>query len=356
MVNSLQVLIIQLGEPDTKGYVPDRAATEGQLKDIADKINNIDTAVKDSSRVFAGDDGAEVTVKNGDTLHLNGGATNLSDGNIGVVARKDAQGKTTDILDIKLSKDLTGLNSVTTENLTVNKGANIGDVSIAGDTITVGKGDSQTIINDNSVKTGNTTINNDGLTVKGPEGSKDITIQNNNVSMGGNQIKNVGDAKDATDAVNKGQLDNVVNGISNGMGQMSNRISKLDNRVDRVGAGAAALAALHPLEFSPEAKWEVSAGVGNYRSANAVAIGAFYRPNGDTMFSIGTSLGGGENMVNAGVTLRVGDGETENYPARKVMAQEIKDLKSVVSQQSAQLEEQNQKIEQLLQIVATLQK
>ena len=336
-------------EPDTKGYVPDRAATEGQLKDIADKINNIDTAVKDSSRVFAGDDGAKVTVKNGDTLHLNGGAdaTKLSDGNIGVVARKDAQGKTTDILDIKLSKDLTGLNSVTTENLTVNKGANIGDVSIAGDTITVGKGDSQTIINNSSVTTGNTTINNDGLTVKGPEASKDITIQNNNVNMGGNQIKNVGDAKETTDAVNKGQLDNAVNTITNGMGQMSNRISKLDRRVDRVGAGAAALAALHPLEFSPEAKWEVSAGVGNYKGANAVAIGAFYRPNGDTMFSIGTSLGGGENMVNAGVTLRVGDGETENYPARKVMAQQIKDLQSVVNTQ-------NEKIEQLTQLVNTL--
>ncbi|WP_295238722.1 ESPR-type extended signal peptide-containing protein [Veillonella sp.] len=336
-------------EPDTKGYVPDRAATEGQLKDIADKINNIDTAVKDSSRAFAGDDGAKVTVKNGDTLHLNGGAdaTNLSDGNIGVVARKDAQGNTKDILDIKLSKDLKGLNSVTTKELTVTEKANIGDVSIAGDTITVGKGDSQTIINDNSVKTGNTTINNDGLTVKGPEGSKDITIQNNNVSMGGNQIKNVGDAKDATDAVNKGQLDNAVNTITNGMGQMSNRISKLDRRVDRVGAGAAALAALHPLEFSPEAKWEVSAGVGNYKGANALALGAFYRPNGDTMFSIGTSLGGGENMVNAGVTLRVGDGETENYPARKVMAQQIKDLQSVVNTQ-------NEKIEQLTQLVNTL--
>ncbi|WP_304941387.1 YadA-like family protein [Veillonella sp. R32] len=335
--------------PNSNGYVPDRAATEGQLKDIADKINNIDTAVKDSSRVFAGDDGAKVTVKNGDTLHLNGGAdaANLSDGNIGVVAHLDEQGNTKDILDIKLSKNLTGLESVTTENLTVNKGANIGDVSIAGDTITVGKGDSQTIINDNSVKTGNTTINNDGLTVKGPEASKDITIQNNNVNMGGNVIHNIGDGVEPGDAINKGQFDKTINDIGNGMNHMSNRISKLDRRVDRVGAGAAALAALHPLEFSPEAKWEVSAGVGNYKGANAVAIGAFYRPNGDTMFSIGTSLGGGENMVNAGVTLRVGDGETENYPARKVMAQQIKDLQSVVNTQ-------NEKIEQLTQLVNTL--
>ena len=343
--------------PETNGYVPDRAATEGQLKDIADQISNIDTAVKDSSRVFAGDDGVKVTVKNGETLNLKGGAdaTNLSDGNIGVVA--NGQG-----LDIKLSKDLTGLNSVTTENLTVNKGANIGDVSIAGDTITVGKGDSQTIINDNSVTTGNITINNDGLTVKGSEGNT-VVVNGDNVNMGGNVIHNIGDGIEPGDAVSRGQLNNVVNNFGNGMNQMSNRISKLDRRVDRVGAGAAALAALHPLEFSPEAKWEVSAGVGNYKSANAIAIGAFYRPNSDTMFSIGTSLGGGENMINAGVTLRVGDGETEEHPARRLMAEEIKTLKGVVAEQDAKLaaqdarlEEQNQKIEQLLQAVAALQK
>ena len=131
------------------------------------------------------------------------------------------------------------------------------------------------------------------------------------------------------------------------MGQMDNRINKLDNRVNRVGAGAAALAALHPLEFSPEAKWEVSAGLGNYKDANAVALGAFYRPNGDTMFSVGTSFGGGENMVNAGVTLRIGDGETQKYPSKKVMAQKINDLETVVA-------DQNSKIEELTRLVNTL--
>ena len=87
------------------------------------------------------------------------------------------------------------------------------------------------------------------------------------------------------------------------MNEMNNRIGNLDRRVDRVGAGAAALAALHPLEFSPEAKWDISAGIGNYRGASAVAIGAFYRPNVNTLVSIGSSYGGGENMINAGVNL-----------------------------------------------------
>ncbi len=326
-------------EPETKGYVPDRAATEGQLKDIADKINNIDTSVKESSRVFAGDEGEgkKVTVKSGETLHLNGGAAvdNLSDGNIGVVTQKDDKGNPTNGLDIKLSKDLKGLNSVTTKELTVTEKANIGDVTIEGDTITVGKGDSQTI------------INGEGISIPGKDGKDGVNISGEGIDMGGKPITNVGEAVNPGDAINKGQFDKTINDIGNGMNHMSNRISKLDRRVDRVGAGAAALAALHPLEFSPEAKWEVSAGVGNYKGANALALGAFYRPNGDTMFSIGTSLGGSENMVNAGVTLRVGDGETENYPARKVMAQQIKDLQYVVNTQ-------NEKIEQLTQLVNTL--
>ncbi|WP_298705510.1 ESPR-type extended signal peptide-containing protein [uncultured Veillonella sp.] len=319
-------------DPETNGYVPDRAATEGQLKGLAEQISNIDTAVKDSSRVFAGDEGADkkVTVKNGEILHLNGGADvkNLSDGNIGVVTHKDDKGNPTNGLDIKLSKDLTGLNSVTTGNTTINNNG-----------LTV-KG--------NDGKDG-ATITSDGLAIKGEDGKDKVVVTGDKVDMGGNRVQGVGDAKDATDAVNKGQLDNALNAVGNGMGQMSNRISKLDRRVDRVGAGAAALAALHPLEFSPEAKWEVSAGVGNYRGANAVALGAFYRPNGDTMFSIGTSLGGGENMINAGVTLRVGDGETENYPARKVMAQQIKDLQTVVDSQNAKIEELTQLVNTLVQ-------
>ena len=325
-------------DPANKGIVENRAATEGQLKDVADsiskKIDDIDTAVKSSSRVFESDSGEanQVTRKNTDAMKLKGGAdaNNLSDNNIGVVNNSDGSG-----FDIKLSKDIKGLNSIEVAN-----------------NITIGSGDNQTIINDSSVNTGsvttgNTTINNSGLTIKNDDGTNGITIQNNNVSMGGNVIQNVGDGVNATDAINKGQFDRAISSIDNGMGQMNNRINNLDNRVDRVGAGAAALAALHPLEFSPEAKWEVSAGVGNYKGANAVALGAFYRPNGDTMVSVGTSYGGGENMVNAGVTLRIGDGETQKYPSKKVMAQKINDLESVVA-------DQNNKIEELTKLVNTL--
>jgi len=346
-------------DPATQGIVENRAATEGQLKNVADniskQISDIDTAVKSSSRVFESDSGADnqVTRKNTDAMKLKGGAdaNNLSDNNIGVVNNSDGTG-----FDIKLSKDIKDLNSIEVNNVEVNN------------KITVGTGDNQTIIEGNtvntgSVTTGNTTINNDGLKIVNEDSSKNITVQNNNVSMGGNRIQNVGDATESTDAINKGQFDRAINNIGTGMNEMNNRIGNLDRRVDRVGAGAAALAALHPLEFSPEAKWDISAGVGNYRGANAVAIGAFYRPNVNTLVSIGSSYGGGENMINAGVTFRIGDGETINYPSKKVMAQKITDLESVVSQQnnkleaqSEQLEAQNKKIEELMKAVAALTK
>ena len=195
------------------------------IKDITNKINNINgsTGESDGTRDFSGDDGAsnQVRVKLGETMNLKGGAdvTNLSDGNIGVVTNSNKDG-----FDIKLSKDIKGLNSVTT---------------------------------------GNTTMNNNGLTIKNEDSSKNITIQNNNVSMGGNVITNIGEGTNPTDAINKNQFDREISQINNGMGQVNNRISNLDNRVDRGGAGAAALAALHPLDFDPTSRWEVSAGVGN---------------------------------------------------------------------------------------------
>ncbi|OBZ32985.1 ESPR-type extended signal peptide-containing protein [Megasphaera sp. DISK 18] len=325
--------------PTGEGYVADRAATEGQLKNVADniskQISDIDTAVKSTSRVFESDSGADaqVTRKSTDPMKLKGGAdaNNLSDNNIGVVNNSDKTG-----FDIKLSKDIKGLNSIEVNN-----------------SIKIGTGDKQTIIegdtiNTGSVTTGNTTINNNGLTIVNEDSSKNITINNNNVNMGGNVIKNIGEGSEPTDAINKGQFDRAINNLGTGMNQINNRVNKLDNRVNRVGAGAAALAALHPLEFSPDAKWEVTAGVGNYRGANAIALGAFYRPNFDTMFSIGTSYGGGENMINAGVTWRIGEGETKAYPSKTVMAQEIDDLKTVVSEQQDQIEELKKLVNSLI--------
>ena len=346
---------------DAANIVADRAATEGQLKEIiGSEIGKINDSIKNTKQTFVGDSGTKVEIGTTDTLSLTGGAdaSSLTDKNIGIV--NNGKG-----FKVQLSSKLNGLDSVSTKTLT------------ASDSITVGSGDAATVISGNSVTTGsvtagNTTVNSDGLTIAdGPSVTKD------GIDAGGKAIHNIGEATAATDAINKGTFDTAITNIGSGMNQLGNQINKLDNRVDRVGAGAAALAALHPLDFDPTSRWEFSAGIGNYRGANAVAVGAFYRPNYDTMVSIGSSYGGGENMVNAGVTWRIGEGGTGNYQSKGAMAQEINSLRSVVDEQnsklasqndkieaqnskieaqSQQLEEQNKKIEQLMQAIAELKK
>ena len=127
---------------------------------------------------------------------------------------------------------------------------------------------------------------------------------------------------------------------------VTNKVGELGTRVNRVGAGAAALAALHPLDFDPDDKWDVAAGYGNYKDAHAVSVGAFYRPNEDTMFSVGGSFGGGENMVNAGVSVKLGQGNHMST-SKVAMAKEIVDLKDAVTRLEAQNEQFRQIIGQM---------
>lgn len=136
------------------------------------------------------------------------------------------------------------------------------------------------------------------------------------------QITNVAAGSRATDAVNVAQLCATNQQVA----QNAQSISKLGNRINKVGAGAAALAALHPLDFDPDDKWDFAAGYGNYNGENAAAIGAYYRPNEDTMFSVGGSFGNGENMVNAGISLKLGQGNHVST-SKVAMAKEIKDLR-----------------------------
>ena len=229
----------------------------------------------------------------------------LSDGNIGIVAtdtvyNDDGTVKENGKMTVKLAKNLKGLNS----------------------------------IESNSVTTGNTTINNGGLTVKtGDSTHQDITIKQGNVNMGGNKIEGVAPGAvtpDSTDAVNGSQLYAAGQAISN----LGGAVNKLGTRVDRVGAGSAALAALHPLDFDPDDKWDFAAGYGHYRGANAAAVGAYYRPNEDTMFSIGGSFGGGENMFNAGVSIKLGQGNHIST-SRVAMAKEMEAMRRHMAEQDA---------------------
>ncbi|WP_273095561.1 ESPR-type extended signal peptide-containing protein [Dialister succinatiphilus] len=278
----------QRGEKGAKGVDGKDGITRIVYQDgtVEHQVATLDDGMK-----YKGDSGS-AAVKLNNVTSIVGGAdvNNLSDNNIGVVAAQDGDNAK---LTVKLNKDITGLNSVTTNVVNA------------------------TTINTTTIKAGDTTINNEGVTINnGP------TITQTKVDVAGNKITNVAPGENATDAVNVGQLAGLANNTNRSL-------NKLGNRINRVGAGAAALAALHPLDFDPDEKWDFAAGYGNYRGANAASIGAFYRPNEDTMFSIGGSFGGGENMVNAGVSFKVGQGNHVST-SRVAMAKEIKDQRKMI--------------------------
>ncbi len=147
-------------------------------------------------------------------------------------------------------------------------------------------------------------------------------------------------------------LDNQVASNSSNITNLNGRVNNLDSKVNKVGAGAAALAALHPLDFDPDDKWDFAVGYGNYRDANSVAVGAFYRPDDDTMFSVGTNFGNGENMINAGVSFKFGPkGKSQVRPGS---TQEITELRATVARQDDQLRKQDSEIKELKAMVQQL--
>ena len=230
---------------------------------------------------YGGDTGAVIKKKLNEQVNVVGGITDTNklttEDNLGVVSDGNNN------LKVRMAKDLKGLNSVTTNTLTVG----------------------------------------------------DVKIDNSGINAGNKKITNVaaGDiSANSTDAVNGGQLWKTNQTINN----IGGAVNELGTRVNRVGAGAAALAALHPLDFDPDDKWDVAAGYGNYKDAHAVSVGAFYRPNEDTMFSVGGSFGGGENMVNAGVSVKLGQGNHVST-SRVALAKEVEDLKAIVKAQSAEI-------------------
>lgn len=181
-----------------------------------------------------------------------------------------------------------------------------------------------------------------------------VSITAEGLDVGKTIIHNLADGEALTDAATVGQLtiakeefnthftklDGDVVNLQNSMNGMNTRITKLDRRVDKVGAGAAALAALHPLDFDPDNKWDIAGGYGHYAGQSAMALGAYYRPNEDVMFSIGGAFGNGEDMINAGVSVKVGSGESKTTTSKAAMAKKINELQDVVATQHQQLEEQ----------------
>ena len=173
--------------------------------------------------------------------------------------------------------------------------------------------------------------------------SKDITDQINNNT--GNIAKNTEDIKNLKGNVT--DIQNNITNINNNMNSFKGDLSKMDKRIDKSVAGAAALAALHPLDFDPDAKWDFAAGYGHYRSGDAAAIGAFYRPNEDVQLSIGSTVGGDETVFNAGLSVKVG-AHSGVSRSRVAIGKEVLALKKTVAEQNAQI----QKLTALLNGVA----
>ncbi|WP_270842285.1 ESPR-type extended signal peptide-containing protein [Mitsuokella multacida] len=272
----------------------------GKIDNITKDVSNIKTdvsTIKQTKRTYQGDDGKTVNIDFGGALSLTGGATEVAeDKNIGVVKNGENG------LSLRLAKNLGGLESVTTGKTTMDDSG----LTIAGSDGKAG-----------------TTVTNSGIKIASSgDDTHAVEISNSNVSMGGQQIHDVAPGAADGDAVNVSQLKKSV-------GALGGAINQVDRRVDRVGAGAAALAALHPQDFDPDDKWDFAVGYGNYRGANAAAVGAFYKPNEDTTFSVGGTVGGGENMVNAGISFKFGQGNHVSN-SRVAMAKEIKDLRKEV--------------------------
>lgn len=196
-----------------------------------------------------------------------------------------------------------------------------------------------------SVTAGGTKLSSDGVTIAGgPSMTKD------GLDAGSKKITNVAAGTEETDGVNYGQLKGVENRVeenTRNINQVNGRISNLDSRLNKVGAGAAALAALHPQDFNPDEKWDFALGFGNYRDANAMAVGAFYRPDARTMFSVAGNFGNGENMVNAGISVKLGKNSPYAGMDRQAMIHRL-------ASQDRELEAQNQRIAKLEQLVAQL--
>ncbi|HIX83549.1 MAG TPA: YadA-like family protein [Candidatus Megamonas gallistercoris] len=194
-------------------------------------------------------------------------------------------------------------------------------------------------VKDDAIFDKNVSVGGD-FSVTGKSTFNDDVSINGELNMNGNKITGVADgdvSADSTDAINGSQLyavEQKVDNNSQAINAVGNQVNRLSNRIDKVGAGAAALAALHPLDFDPDDKLSFAAGYGNYAGENAVAVGAFYQPNEDTMFSIGGTFGNDENMVNAGVSFKLGQ-KSNVSRSRVSMAKELVALRDEVAQLKA---------------------
>ena len=300
-------------------------------------------ATVDKKLTVKGDSDLQGNATVGKDLEVKG-STKL-DGTLKVV------GKSTFKDDVTMEKNLDVKGTTTTDKLVVNNGA----------TVTGGTTTDTLKVTGSSEFDGKATFNdivtmNKGLSVTGGVTADTVTadsykvgdktyIDKDGINANNQVIRNVGQgniSEGSTDAVSGGQLyetNTRVSGLETRMGTVETRVDKLDGKIDKVGANAAAMANLHPLEFDEDSKWNIAAAVGSSGSETASAVGVFYRPNENVMVNASAAMGTGENMFGGGVSLRLGHGGNKAKEAQmKAAAAENKELRAKVDDLTARMD------------------
>ncbi|HJI29913.1 MAG TPA: ESPR-type extended signal peptide-containing protein [Veillonellaceae bacterium] len=341
-----QVVINNVAKADELGNVAKLNGTvrngNGHPTSTVDAINNLDNRVetKVGDNTYGRVKGKEIA--DGDSATTAIGKLNNRMNDIYTTAGQHSTVSTADAnLTLSESKNASG---GTDYQIGLNKDKiNLGNVRLRGndgameaDTFTAGN----TVVSNEGVKIGDkAALTSDTLKVNGK-----TYVSGDGLNANSQKITNVAAGSADTDAVNVKQVNDLaarqgeaITENAAHIGELGRAVNKLDNRINRVGAGAAALAALHPGSYDPDDKLDVSAGVGNYRGANAAAVGLFFHPNERTILSVAGSMGGGENMVNAGVTLKVGPGHGTPTTVTTRTGQKV-DVMDILAKQTEILE------------------
>ncbi|WP_442826188.1 YadA-like family protein [Acidaminococcus sp. LBK-2] len=354
----------------TKG----RAATEEQLKQVADSVSNLDKTAsktdyqlvgeKDKEGNYTGDykvsDDNQVKLHVQDQMHPD----QVKDITIDNVAKASDLGDVSQISeDIRNKENNNVVDALNNLNQKVKDAANgswesqIDGETVkkvkAGDVQNFTSGDNIELSNDNgaikiatkkdvsfnkvTIGSGDSkmTLDKDGL-----QAGK-VKVSSEEINAGGNRIQGVADGKEKDDVATVGQLEKIAGSAGQAINELGNHLNRMDNRINRVGAGAAALAALHPVET--DGRWSLSAGFGSYRNANSLAFGTFYRASDNVLFNMGATVGNGENMINAGFSIALDRNPAVTGLTKAAMAREIRNLKQDNKAKDAQVKDlQNQ--------------
>lgn len=358
-----QITSVAAGTNDTD------AVNVAQLKKVETKISTVEADAKKHTTVVAG---ANTTVTSG--TNANGGAEYKVSVNKDLVEMNSANfGKATDDVRARIDKDsarfFNGSENigVTPKGIQIENTDTLEQATFTKSGMYASEGSNTVYYTTNGISAGNQIINNvkagvadtDAVNVSQLKRVQDQIAASTSVTTvtAGDHIKvtptvngnthdyKVSLADDIADQITNNTTN--INKNTNDIKNIKGDLSKIDKRVDKSVAGAAALAALHPLDFDPDAKWDFAAGYGHYRSGDAAAIGAFYRPNEDVQLSVGSTVGSDETVFNAGLSVKVG-AHSNVSRSRVAIGKEVLALKKTVAEQNAQI----QKLTTLLNGVA----